>query len=83
MPLIPGYERKSDWALGHFNDGVAKGLLEGRVLGARDALRALAKARGIVLSAAGNQRIDGCSDLPTLEAWHLRAANASEESAIW
>lgn len=57
-------------------EGQREGRLEGRLEGQRDALCALLKARGFVLSPAEEGRIASCRDAAVFERWIMRAATA-------
>jgi hypothetical protein len=50
---------------------------EGRLIEARSNLRAALATRGLELSVEDEARIDGCSDLATLERWHQQAIRAT------
>jgi len=50
--------------------------LEGRLAGARAALRRVLARRQLTLSKDDDARIEGCTDLAKLERWHDQAVTA-------
>jgi hypothetical protein len=50
---------------------------EGQRQGARKAVRNLLAVRGLALAAGDEARIDGCTDLSTLDRWHDQAIVAA------
>ncbi len=64
--------------------GLAKGMKKGREQGieqgVRASLREVLEARKIVLTPKQEQRIESCTDLPTLQHWLKRAVTARTAS---
>ena len=83
------WEPQSDFARKHygrgFQEGEVKGLSEGKAEGRSEGIAegkaesvlALLAARGIKVSPKTREQILACRDIPTLDGWVLRAANAS------
>jgi hypothetical protein len=75
-------ELMGTWADDLIQEGMEKGLVQGQARGrAEDVLRILA-ARGVSVDEASRQRILGCTDLSTLDAWFDRALNATRLSDV-
>jgi HEPN domain-containing protein len=57
-----------------FQEGQAAGVVQGRLIAVRGALRRILARRGIELRPEDSARINACADLPTLERWLEEAA---------
>ena len=81
------YEYQSDFAkkyvaLGRA-EGVAEGRAEGDAHGRAAAILLLLEARGVAVSEPMRARLRACRDVALLDAWLLRAANASREEDVF
>ena len=63
-------------------EGLAEGRTEGLAEGKRDTLRMILTERGLALTAAQRRRIDGCSEIPQLDAWLKRALTADTAAEV-
>ncbi len=73
MPYITSYER----------DGIKKGIVLGRQEEKRSSILAVCKARQLSLTEEHRQRIEDCTDVDRLEAWHTRAVLADSADEIF
>ncbi len=62
--------------------GKTEGRTEGLAEGKRDTLQMILTERGLALTAAQRRRIDGCSDIPQLDAWLKRALTADTTTEV-
>jgi hypothetical protein len=62
--------------------GLSEGRLEGRLTATRASLRLVLANRQLTPSQDDDTRIDGCTDLETLERWLGRAINAASVSDV-
>jgi hypothetical protein len=77
MMDVEKYKQQSVWVREALDEGKKLGLDEGRVAEARRAVSRVLLRRGLSLDAGQQQRLDGCSDLATLQRWLDRAVTAS------
>jgi len=61
---------------------IDKGLLQGRLTEARAALRRVLASRQLTPSQDDDARIEACTNLETLERWHVRAITAASVSDV-
>jgi hypothetical protein len=64
-------------------DARTEGRREGSLAGRGEALRALARAAGIALSAEDEARIDGCTDAATLDHWITNGRAARDAGELF
>lgn len=76
---LRNYEYKSDFARKY----VAEGHAEGRTEEARRILLVLMAARGLGPSEAARARVEGCTDLDTLERWICRVVTSRSEDDLF
>lgn len=88
------YEYQSDFAKRYFAQGRAEGEAQGRAEGEAQgraegeargralAILAVLAARGVDIALGVRERVLGCSDLTTLDAWLDRAATANDASEV-
>jgi hypothetical protein len=62
--------------------GLAEGEKRGLAEGKRESLHLILAERGLRLTPANRARIDGCSDIPQLDAWLRRAITAETAAAV-
>jgi hypothetical protein len=63
-------------------EGEAAGLLKGKVEGKISSSFAILAARGLVVDAEARARIEGCTDLATLDRWLVRAVTAASAAEV-
>jgi len=63
--------------------GLAEGRIAGRVAGEADAILRVLDARGLKVTAAQRERIDGCTDLKQLQEWITRAVTVAKVADIF
>jgi hypothetical protein len=79
MSMFPEGPALREWRESLEAKGMAKGLAQGKT----EAIFALLAARGVALDEADRERIATCTDLPTLDRWILRAANATDARGLF
>ncbi len=80
---LKNYRYESDFAKKYIAKGIAKGKAEGIVEGERNALLAVLRARGFVVTRQIQSRIVKCKDATVLHAWVMRAAAAASIDAVF
>ena len=77
------YEYQSDFAKKYVALGRAEGVAEGDAHGRAAAILLLLEARRVAVSEPMRARLRACRDVALLDAWLLRAANASREEDVF
>jgi hypothetical protein len=81
MGMPQGYQYQSEFAKKYVAQGRAEGMAKGKAEGKAEALLAIFASRGLAVTPEQHERILGCNDVSTLDAWITRAVAASSVDA--